>query len=135
MGLDQPDPAAGVVFYARCALSVAAHAADLAAIDTVCLAVRDQAAFRADAQLGASLGFEGKLCIHPSQVAIANEVFAPTIEQIERAQRVVTAWTEAQAEGRGVFSLDGQMIDAPVAAAQQRVLERARKASAIPDSE
>lgn len=135
MGLEQPDPSEGVVLHARCTVSIAARAAGLAAIDTVCLAVRDEDAFRADAQLGKSLGFEGKLCIHPSQVAIANEVFTPTAEQIEQARRVVSAWRDAQADGRGVFALDGQMIDAPVALAQSRLLERARRAGLIADAE
>lgn len=135
MGLDAPDPAAGVIFHARCALAIAARAARLPAIDTVCLAVRDEDAFRADALLGSSLGYEGKLCIHPAQVAIANQVHTPTAERIEHAKRVVTAWREARSEGRGVFSLDGQMIDAPVALAQEQLLERARRAGALAEVE
>ena len=99
----------------------------MAPIDCVHLAVKDEAAFREDALLGRSLGFEGKLCIHPRQAEIANEVYAPSDEEIARARRVVEAAERAQAEGRGVFELDGKMIDAPVVALERRVLERARR--------
>ncbi len=134
MGLPAADASRGVAFHARCALAIAARAARRAAIDTVCLAVGDDAAFREDARLGASLGFEGKLCIHPGQVAIAHEVYTPTPDQVERALRVVAAWEAARAGGRGVFVLDAKMIDAPLVAAQQRVLERARQAGVLPGS-
>jgi len=131
MRLDRSDASRGVIFHARCALSIAARAAGVAAIDNVCLAVRDDAAFREDASLGLSRGFEGKLCIHPDQVRIANEVYTPTAEQVEHALRVVDGWQAAQAEGRGVFALAGKMVDAPVARAQARVLERARRAGLL----
>lgn len=133
MRLDRADASSGVVFHARCAIAIAARAAGVAPIDNVCLAVRDDAAFREDAALGLSLGFEGKLCIHPSQVPIANEVHTPTAEQVEHALRVVDGWQKAQAEGRGVFALAGMMVDAPVASAQARVLERARRAGLLPE--
>ena len=131
MGLSAADASDGVAFHARCALAIAARALRVAAIDTVCLEVRDAAAFREDALLGARLGFEGKLCIHPDQVPIAHEVYTPTPEQVEQALRVVAAWEAARAQGRGVFVLDAKMIDAPLVAVQQRVLERARQAGAL----
>ena len=92
---------------------------------------RDDDAFRADAALGMRLGFEGKLCIHPRQVEIANRLHTPTPARIELALRVMEGWRQARAEGRGVFTLDGTMVDAPVVAAHQRVLERARRAGAL----
>jgi citrate lyase subunit beta/citryl-CoA lyase len=128
MGLPASDSSRGVVHHARCTLAIAAKACGVAPIDTVFLDVRDDAGFRDDAQLGLDLGFEGKLCIHPRQVEIANAVYTPGEEQIEYAQRVVEAWGRAEAEGRGVFALDGKMIDAPLVAVQLRVLERARLA-------
>lgn len=131
MQLGEADAAHGVIHHARCALAIAARARRLPPIDTVCLAVRDEEAFRADVALGLRLGFEGKLCIHPRQVEIANETYTPTRAQIELALRVVEAWRRAEAEGRGVFTLEGMMVDAPVVASQERVLERARRAGAL----
>ena len=131
MGLADGDLSAGVVFHARCSLAIAAAAAGVAAIDGVCLAVRDTDAFAAEARTAANLGFTGKLCIHPAQVAVANDVFTPTPEQIARARAVVEAWAAAPRGAPGVFSLDGRMVDAPVLELQQRVLERARRAGVL----
>jgi citrate lyase subunit beta/citryl-CoA lyase len=128
MGLAAGDASQGVVLHARCALAIAARAGGVAPIDTVFLDVRDEPGFRRDAELGLGLGFDGKLCIHPLQVPIANQVYTPTREQIEGALRVVEASRRALAEGKGVFTVDGRMVDAPLVAAQERVLERARRA-------
>ena len=131
MGLAVADASGGVVLHARCSLAIAARAAQVAPVDTVFLDVRNEEGFRRDAELGLSLGFEGKLCIHPLQVALANQVHTPTAEQVEYAQRVVEAAREAEAEGKGVFTVGGKMVDAPLIAAQQQVLERARRAGLI----
>ena len=128
MGLREADASRGITFHARCTLAIAAKACGTAPIDCVYLAVQDEAGFRADAALGLALGFEGKLCIHPRQAAIANEVYTPQADEIARARRVIEAAEAARAEGRGVFALDGKMIDAPIVAVQRRVLERARRA-------
>ncbi|MDJ0867149.1 MAG: CoA ester lyase [Myxococcota bacterium] len=128
MGLAGASAAEGVLLHARCTLAIAARAGDVAPIDTVFLDVRDEAGFREDAALGARLGFEGKLCIHPSQVPLANQVHTPGSEQVEYARRVVEAAEQARVEGRGVFTVDGKMVDEPLIAAQRRVLERARRA-------
>jgi citrate lyase subunit beta/citryl-CoA lyase len=135
MGLAEADSSQGVIFHARCALAIAARADSVAPIDTVCLDVRDEQAFRRDAELGLRLGFEGKLCIHPRQVGIANEVHTPTKEQLAYARRVLDASEEAASEGRGVFTVDGKMVDAPLVAAQRRVLERARRAGILSAAE
>lgn len=133
MGLAEAEASGGVIFHARCALAIAARAAGVSAIDCVFLDVRDERAFRADAACGLRLGFEGKLCIHPTQVRIANEVYTPTAERVDYARRVVEGWDKALADGSGVFSLDGRMIDAPLVALERRVLERARRAGALPE--
>jgi len=133
MGLQETDASVGIGYHARCALVIAAKACGVAPIDSVHTEVRDETAFRRDAELGLRLGFEGKLCIHPRQVEIANEVYTPRQEQVEYALRVVGAAREAEAEGRGVFTLNGKMIDAPVIAAQRRVLSRARRAGLLHD--
>jgi citrate lyase subunit beta/citryl-CoA lyase len=128
MGLAGPDPASGVLLHARCSLAIVAHACDIAAVDTVFLDVRDDDGFRQDARLGASLGFEGKLCIHPRQVGIANEVHTPDAQEVAYALRIREAAREAREQGKGVFTVDGKMVDAPLIAAQERVLERAQRA-------
>ncbi len=132
MGLTDTDASRGILYHARCSVVIAAKACGVAPIDCVHLAVKDEAAFRADAELGLSLGYEGKLCIHPRQVAIANEVYTPAKEQIEYALRVVDAWERAEREGRGVFTLDDKMIDAPLVAVQRQVIDRARRAGVLP---
>lgn len=135
MALSRADASQGVLFHARCQLAIAARARDVAPIDTVYLDVRDEEGFRRDAELGASLGFEGKLCIHPSQVAIANDVYSPTAGQVEYAQRVLAASREAAAEGRAVFTVDGKMVDAPLISAQERVIAQAIRAGLLSPSE
>ena len=134
MGLPDGDPSSGVVYQARCNLAIAAVATRLSPIDGVCLSVKDDAAFGAEATEAVRLGFQGKLCIHPSQVPLANKIFTPTDDQIVAARRIVEAWNTATASGQGVFSLDGKMIDAPLVAVQKRVLERARSVKELPES-
>lgn len=130
MGLPNADSSNLLVLHARASLAIAAKARRLAAIDNVFLAIRDDTAFREDVRVGIELGFEGKLCIHPRQVEVVNQLYTPTPEQIEYARRVVEGWERCQAEGRGVFTLENKMIDAPLIAAQRRVLERATRAKA-----
>ncbi|GIU98279.1 MAG: CoA ester lyase [Actinomycetota bacterium] len=72
----------------------------------------DAAGYLAAARRAAALGCEGKWAIHPSQVALANEVFTPSAEEVERAERIVAAMREAAARGQGAASLDGRLIDA-----------------------
>jgi citrate lyase subunit beta/citryl-CoA lyase len=131
MGLAEADASRGVAYHARCTLVIAAKACGVSAIDSVYLSVKDDAAFRQDAELGLSLGYDGKLCIHPRQVEIVNAVYTPRGYEIERALRVVEAWERAAREGRGVFALDGAMIDAPLVAVQRKILERARRAGVL----
>lgn len=96
---------------------------------------RDQAGFIAMVQRSREFGFVGASAIHPSQVAILNKVFSPSDDEIVEAKRVITALEVAHAEGRGATSLDGRMIDAPIAARARKTLarraaidERARRA-------
>ena len=73
---------------------------------------RDTEGYRAAARRAAALGCEGKWAIHPSQVALANEVFSPADAEVERAERILQAMEEAAKEGKGAVSLDGRLIDA-----------------------
>jgi citrate lyase beta subunit len=131
MGLADGDLSTGVVYHARCSLAITAAAAGVLAVDGVCLAIRDDAAFESEARAALGLGYMGKLCIHPAQVAIANDVFTPTPEQIARARRIVDAASAAERAGQGVIALDGKMVDAPVLRLQRQLLERARRAGVL----
>ena len=74
---------------------------------------RSEQLYRAECEAARRHGFAGKSCIHPSQIAIANEAFMPKAAEIERARRTLAAAAEAQAKGVGAFLLDGQMVDEP----------------------
>jgi citrate lyase beta subunit len=73
---------------------------------------RDLEGYRKSCLLARALGYDGKWCIHPAQIETVNEVFTPTEREIEWARKVVKAYEEAGAAGRGAISVDGQMIDA-----------------------
>lgn len=110
------------VSYARQHVVLAAGAAGIDAIDTLYTAYGDLEGLHAETVTARQFGFDGKLAIHPGQVPVINEAFTPDEETVEWARRVV----EARAEhGEGVFSLDSEMIDAPLVAQAERVLERA----------
>jgi citrate lyase subunit beta/citryl-CoA lyase len=113
--------------YARNRMIVAARANGLDAIDGPYADFRDADGYRIQAAWAATLGAVGKWCIHPSQVPLANEVFAPTAAEIERATRIVTAVREAEQQGQGAASLGGVMIDAATTRIFEAVLERARQ--------
>ena len=90
---------------------LAAREADKVILDGVFNDVKDLDAFREECTQGASMGFDGKTLIHPSQVEIANDVWAPSPEDVDYSQRVIAAFEEATAEGRGVITVDGRMIE------------------------
>jgi len=84
----------------------------------------DAAAFRAMVRRSRQFGFVGASCIHPAQVPILNELFAPSEEEVVAARRIVDALVAAEKEGRGAVALDGRMIDAPIADSARRTLRR-----------
>jgi citrate lyase subunit beta/citryl-CoA lyase len=100
--------------FARQMLVNAAKAAGIQAIDTVFSDVADMEALRQSVLEAKSLGFEGKGCIHPRQIKVVHEAFAPTYEEIEKAKKIVLAFEEAEKKGVGVVSLGSKMIDPPV---------------------
>ena len=97
------------VHAAMFALRMAAAEAGVFALDGAYPVIDDAEGFRAEAHMAHSLGYIGKSCIHPSQVALAHEVFSSSADEAEFARRVVAA----AAQGQGVFVLDGKMIDGP----------------------
>ena len=86
------------------------------------LRVADEEAFVADAQLGRALGYSGKICIHPSQVSLAHQVFSPSDDEVAWARKLLFAYEEALASGRAVFLVDGVMIDEPLMRRARAVL-------------
>jgi citrate lyase beta subunit len=89
--------------------------------------VADEEGFRGEAELARRMGYIGKSCVHPKQVAIANEIFRVDELQLEAARRIVAAAREAAASGRGAFMLDGRMIDLPTIKRAEALLAEANK--------
>jgi citrate lyase subunit beta/citryl-CoA lyase len=112
--------------YARTRLVNAAKAAGVQAIDSVFGDVGDLAGLRPWGENSRALGFEGMGCIHPSQIPIVHEAFAPTQVEIEKALKIVAAFEEAQQRGLGVVSLGSKMIDPPVVERARRLVARAK---------
>jgi citrate lyase beta subunit len=90
---------------------LAARAHGLTILDGVYNDIQDAAGFRAVCQQGLEMGFDGKTLIHPSQVEPCNEIFAPSQAELEMASKIVAAFRQAQAEGKGVVTVDGRMIE------------------------
>jgi citrate lyase subunit beta/citryl-CoA lyase len=113
------------VMYARQHVVLAGRSCGVDVIDTHYPAFDDEAGLRADARQGCRLGYDGKLAIHPAQIDVIHDAFTPDEERVEWARRIVTAKRDADAEKRGVFVVDGEMIDAPQIRQAERILERA----------
>jgi citrate lyase subunit beta/citryl-CoA lyase len=92
----------------------AARAAGIQPIDTVFSDVADMEGLRQSVLEAKSLGFEGKGCIHPRQIPVVHQAFAPTNDEIEKAKKIVLAFEEAEKKGLGVVALGSKMIDPPV---------------------
>jgi citrate lyase subunit beta / citryl-CoA lyase len=111
------------VLYARSRVVLAARLSGLQALDLVFTGIRDDDAFRRDAEMGRQLGYDGKMCITPRQVEIANQVFSPSPEEIDRSRRLIEAYESAQAAGRGAFEFEGGMVDEPVLKRARSILQ------------
>lgn len=113
------------------AVRMAAAEAKVYAYDTVFANIRDTEGFRAEAEMSRQMGFLGKSCIHPSQIALANEVYRPSDEEIAHALRVVAAAEAADAKGVGAYVVDGKMIDPPFVRRAQAIVEMGRRLGLI----
>jgi malyl-CoA/(S)-citramalyl-CoA lyase len=116
---------------AQTRMLVACRAYGLRPIDGPFGDFADAAGFKSAARRAAVLGYEGKWAIHPSQIALANEVFTPTPAEIDKAQRIVAAMEAAAREGRGAVSLDGRLIDMASIRMAQSLLDKARTAGCV----
>lgn len=113
----------------RCVL--AARLAGVDIIDGVHLNLGDMDGFLSVCEQGRDLGFDGKSLIHPDQIAVANTVFAPADEDIEKALRILDAWQEAEAKGSGLVVLDGKLIENLHVAEAERLLQLAEAIKTI----
>jgi len=111
--------------FAMSRMMVACRAYGLRPIDGPFGDIEDQEGFLSVARSDAALGYEGKWAIHPTQIALANEVFSPPAEEVERARQIIKAMEEAAAQGRGAVSFKGRMIDAASIRQCQVLLDRA----------
>jgi citrate lyase subunit beta/citryl-CoA lyase len=98
--------------FARVQILAAARGAGIDAIDAPHPAYQDPAGFRRSAEYASLLGYDGKWAIHPDQIATANEVFAPTAQEVEEARASITAYRSSEAEGVGAIGRDGKLVDA-----------------------
>lgn len=112
-------------FWARSQVVNAARAAGIQPIDTVFSDVTDMEGLRQSVLEAKSLGFDGKGCIHPRQIRVIHEAFAPSDEEIEKAKKIVLAFENAEREGLGVVALGSKMIDPPVVKRAQRTIKLA----------
>jgi citrate lyase beta subunit len=131
LGLRAGRAGEGIVHHARCQLVLATRAAGVDATDTVFLNIQDHEGLRAEAAQAAALAFSGKLAIHPAQIPIIHDAFTPSAERVQRALRILETWRQAEAEGRGVCTLDGDLIEKPVVEGERRILDRARSAGVL----
>lgn len=116
------------ILYARSQVVVDSSAAGIRPpFDIVHLDVHDETDLEEECRLARSLGLRGKACIHPAQLETVHGVFAPTDAEREWARRVVEAYEREAGEGRGVFALNGAMVDLPVVERARRILDEAER--------
>ncbi|WP_283134126.1 HpcH/HpaI aldolase/citrate lyase family protein [Rhizohabitans arisaemae] len=118
--------------YARCRMVVAARTNGIDAIDGPYAGIGDPEGYRASAVQAAALGAVGKWCVHPGQLPIANEVFAPTRVELDKAVAVMAALREAEENGLGAAVHQGSLIDAAARRIHETVIERARRCGMHP---
>lgn len=121
-------PEAEGLFFPKQQMIIAARAAGILPLGFLGTVAdfHDLTAFRATVQRSRRLGFLGAACVHPSQIAILNDEYAPQADDVAHAERVVAAYEKATAQGVGAITVDGKMIDVPVVERAQALLARQR---------
>ncbi|RKY49882.1 MAG: citrate lyase ACP, partial [Candidatus Neomarinimicrobiota bacterium] len=119
-------------YVARSLLVLAARAAGVQAIDSVFSDISDMDALMKTALESKKMGFDGMGCIHPRQIPVIHDAFAPSSSETEKAQAIVMAYEEAEKKGLGVISLGSKMIDAPVLKRAQKTIQLAETLNRIP---
>ena len=121
--------------YARTQVVNAAKAAGVQAIDSVYGDVQDEEGLRRWGKRARRMGFEGMGCVHPRQIRVVHEAFAPEVEEIDKALKIVAAFQDAEARGLAVVSLGSKMIDPPVVERARKLVQRARALGLLPEAE
>ena len=119
------------ILYARSMMVLACREAGISAQDAVFSDIRDPEGFAKDLETARTLGFDGKTCIHPSQVRPVNACFTPSPREIQQAKRVIDALKKAEKDHTGVCLLDGSMVDRPMALRARMILDRAAAAGCL----
>ena len=110
---------------------LAARAEGKVVVDGVFNAFKDEAGLRAECEQGRDMGFDGKTLIHPAQLEIANEVFAPSAEEVDLARRQIAAYAEARARGEGVAVVDGRIVENLHVAVAEALIGKAEAIAAL----
>ncbi|MDD3716906.1 MAG: aldolase/citrate lyase family protein [Candidatus Marinimicrobia bacterium] len=118
-------------FFARSMIVNAAKACGIQAIDSVFSDISDMEALRENVLASKALGFDGMGCIHPRQIRVIHEAFAPTAEELEKAQKIVEAFHMAEEKGLGVVAVGSKMIDPPVVKRALRIVELAKNTAKV----
>ena len=113
------------VLYGRSQVALAGRLAGVLTLDQVVTDFRNDAAFEREVQEARALGYRGKLCIHPAQVAVANAGFVPSAEEVDFARRLLDAYERASAAGVAAIDFEGQMVDEPLATRARQILAAA----------
>jgi citrate lyase subunit beta / citryl-CoA lyase len=117
------------------AIRVAAGEGNVWAYDGAYANIKDPEGYKREAEAARRLGYLGKSCIHPTQIALANAIFRPTDAEIAHSLKVIEAARDAAAKGIGAFTVNGKMVDAPFVRRAEAILELARKLGLIPPDE
>jgi len=112
---------------ARARVVLASRAAGMEGpLDSPWFHLRDMEGYRRAVERSRRGGFQGRLCVHPDQVPVANELFTPSADEVARAERIVAAFSQAEAKGAAAVEVDGQMVDYPIVHRAQALLETMR---------
>jgi citrate lyase subunit beta/citryl-CoA lyase len=115
------------LLYARHYIPLVASAAGIDSIDTVWSDINDMEGFISETRYAKQIGFSGKSCIHPLQVREVHKIYAPTLEELNESKEIIAAAEEASKSNLGVVLVNGKMVDAPIIAKANRILELARQ--------
>lgn len=110
------------VAYARSRVLLHAKAARILALDQAVLEIRDDKHFERDASTGRDMGYDGKICLLPRQLEVANRVFRPSDAELDHARRLIARYDEAMARGIGTIDFEGKMVDGPLLKRAQRMV-------------
>ena len=113
------------VLFARSAVALAARLGGVPLLDQVVTDFRDDDRFITECAQARAIGYSGKLCIHPGQVALANAAFIPSADEVDRARRLLEVYERATSEGLAAIDFEGQMVDEPLAVQARRIIATA----------